>query len=188
MTLTRRRAGKPAQLDTTSNSRRLTDSEEKAVVQYILKLVARSFPQDYVVWKIWPTSYYAYATRPLSANAGHNFVERQPELQTRYTRSHVLPIVVDVPEPRPMEGGQVARGASDGDVQEGAEIGASLNADMRSLPSSAYPAFHPYPAAQINPCRARRKPFVALGPILLPCKAVSGSGKVRDGPCLAWRR
>jgi len=42
-TLRRRRAGRPARRDTTPNSRRLTNSEEEAVVQYILELVTRSF-------------------------------------------------------------------------------------------------------------------------------------------------
>jgi len=44
MTLTRRRAGKPIRCDTTPKSRRLTDSEENAIVQYIVELVIRSFP------------------------------------------------------------------------------------------------------------------------------------------------
>ena len=43
-TLRRRRAGNPARRDTTPNSRRLTDSEEKAIVQYVLELDTRSFP------------------------------------------------------------------------------------------------------------------------------------------------
>ena len=43
-TLARRRAGKPARCDTIPNSRRLTDSEEEAIVQHTLELVARSFP------------------------------------------------------------------------------------------------------------------------------------------------
>jgi hypothetical protein len=34
-TLRRRRADKPARRDTTPNSRRLTDSEEKAIIQYV---------------------------------------------------------------------------------------------------------------------------------------------------------
>jgi len=42
--LCRRRAGRPVRRDITPKSRRLTDSEEKAIVQYILELVARSFP------------------------------------------------------------------------------------------------------------------------------------------------
>ena len=43
-TLGRRRAGRPAQRDVTPKSRRLTDSEEKAIIQYIIELDARSFP------------------------------------------------------------------------------------------------------------------------------------------------
>ena len=43
-TLGRRRAGIPVRRDTTPNSRRLTNSEEKAIVQYVLKLDSRSFP------------------------------------------------------------------------------------------------------------------------------------------------
>ena len=43
-TLGRRRASRPARRDTTPKSRRLTDSEEKAIVQYITELYTRSFP------------------------------------------------------------------------------------------------------------------------------------------------
>ncbi len=43
-TLLQRRAGRPARGDTTPNSKKLTQSEEEAIVQYILKLVSRSFP------------------------------------------------------------------------------------------------------------------------------------------------
>ena len=43
-TLCRRRAGRPARRDTIPNSRRLTDSEEKALVQYIIELSERAFP------------------------------------------------------------------------------------------------------------------------------------------------
>ena len=43
-TLRSRRAGISARRDTTPNSRRLTDSEEKAIVQYVLELALRSFP------------------------------------------------------------------------------------------------------------------------------------------------
>ena len=43
-TLMRRRDGKPARHDTTPKSRRLTNSEEEALVQYILELSERAFP------------------------------------------------------------------------------------------------------------------------------------------------
>jgi len=44
ITLTRRRASKPTRHNTMPNSRRLTDSEEKAIIQYVVKLVTRAFP------------------------------------------------------------------------------------------------------------------------------------------------
>lgn len=43
-TLRRRRDGRPARCNTAANSRKLTDLEEQAIVQYITKLCARSFP------------------------------------------------------------------------------------------------------------------------------------------------
>ena len=43
-TLMRRRDGKLARRDSLVNSRKLTQSEEEAIVQYILELDARSFP------------------------------------------------------------------------------------------------------------------------------------------------
>jgi len=43
-TIRNRRDGKPARYDTTPSSRRLTNSEEEAIIQYILELIARSFP------------------------------------------------------------------------------------------------------------------------------------------------
>ena len=50
MTLTRRRDGKPARYDTPANSRKLTDLEEKTIVQYIIKLYTRTFhPRLYYV-------------------------------------------------------------------------------------------------------------------------------------------
>lgn len=43
-TLRRRRDSRPARCNTAANSRKLTDLEEQAIVQYITKLCARSFP------------------------------------------------------------------------------------------------------------------------------------------------
>ncbi len=43
-TLRRRRAGKPARRDIPANSRKLTDLEEKVIVDYIIDLVSRAFP------------------------------------------------------------------------------------------------------------------------------------------------
>ncbi len=43
-TLRRRRAGWPARRDTPANSQKLTDLEEKAIVQYTIELSERAFP------------------------------------------------------------------------------------------------------------------------------------------------
>ena len=43
-TLRHRRAGRPARRDTTPKSKKLTQSEEDAIVQYIIELCARAFP------------------------------------------------------------------------------------------------------------------------------------------------
>ena len=43
MTLSDRRASKPARRDTLVNSRKLTDLEEQTIVQYIIELYARVF-------------------------------------------------------------------------------------------------------------------------------------------------
>ena len=42
-TLRDRRAGRPGRRDTTPNLRRLTNSEEEAIIQYVLELDVRSF-------------------------------------------------------------------------------------------------------------------------------------------------
>ena len=43
-TLYRRRAGWPLRRDTTPNSKKLTQSEEEAIVQYVIELDTRAFP------------------------------------------------------------------------------------------------------------------------------------------------
>ena len=43
-TLLRRRDGKPTRRDSPVNSKKLTQTEEEAIIRYILKLATRSFP------------------------------------------------------------------------------------------------------------------------------------------------
>ena len=43
-TLAQRRDGRPTRREITPNSRKLTQSEEEAIVQYIIELIARAFP------------------------------------------------------------------------------------------------------------------------------------------------
>jgi len=88
-TLRSRRAGISARRDTTPNSRRLTDSEEKAIVQYILELIARSFPPR--LCGVEDMANYLLRVRdapPVGKLWAHNFVKRQPELRTRYSRRY----------------------------------------------------------------------------------------------------
>ena len=84
MTLTRRRAGRPAQRDTTPKSRRLTDSEENAIVQYIVELVARSFPPR--LRGVEDMANQLLRVRdapPVGKLWAYNFVIRKEELRTR---------------------------------------------------------------------------------------------------------
>ena len=88
-TIRRRLAGRPARRDTVPNSRRLTDSEEKAIVQYITELYARSFPPR--LRGVEDMANHLLRVRdapPVGKLWAHNFVKRQPELRTRWTRKY----------------------------------------------------------------------------------------------------
>jgi hypothetical protein len=88
-TIRNRQDGKPARCDTTPNSRRLTNLEEKAIVQYIIDLAARSFPPR--LRGVEDMANQLLGVRdapPVGKLWAHNFVKRQPELRTRYTRRY----------------------------------------------------------------------------------------------------
>ena len=88
-TIRRRLAGRPARRDTTPNSRRLTQSEEEAIVRYVLELGARSFPPR--LSSVEDMANQLLRVRdapPVGKLWAHNFVKRQPELRTRYTRRY----------------------------------------------------------------------------------------------------
>ena len=88
-TLGRRRAGRPARRDTTPKSRRLTDSEEKAIIQYIIELDARSFPPRLRgVEDMANHLLRVQDAPPVGKLWAHNFVKRQLELRTRYSRRY----------------------------------------------------------------------------------------------------
>jgi hypothetical protein len=88
-TLIRRRDGRPTRRNTTPKSRRLTDSEERAIVQYIIELSLRAFPprlrgvEDMVNQLLRVRD-----APPVGKLWAYNFVKRQPELRTRYTRRY----------------------------------------------------------------------------------------------------
>ena len=88
-TLRDRHAGRPARHGLPANSRRLTDSEEKAIVQYVLELDARSFPPRLCgVEDMANQLLRVRDAPPVGKLWAHNFVKRQPELRTRYSRRY----------------------------------------------------------------------------------------------------
>ena len=88
-TLQRRRAGKPARRDIPANSRNLTDLEEQTIVQYVVELYTRAFPP-----RLGDVEDMANQLRrarnapPVGKRWAHNFVKRQDDLRTRYTRRY----------------------------------------------------------------------------------------------------
>ena len=88
-TIRRRLAGQPARRDCTANSKKLTQSEEEAIVQYIIELCARAFPPRLRgVEDMANQLLRARDAPPVGKLWAHNFVKRQPELRTRYTRKY----------------------------------------------------------------------------------------------------
>src|SRR4051812_1855043 len=88
-TLSRRRAGRQSRCDSQPKSRKLTDSEELAIVQYILDLDSKGFPPR--LCGVEDMANHLLAER----NAGRvgtrwasNFVKRQPHLATRFNRKY----------------------------------------------------------------------------------------------------
>lgn len=88
-TLHDRRAGKPARRDIPANSRKLTDLEERAIVQYVLELITRSFPPRLCGVEDMANQLLRARDAPrVGKHWASNFVKRQPELRTRYSRRY----------------------------------------------------------------------------------------------------
>ena len=88
-TLTRRRNGKTARYNTTPGVKKLTQSEEEAIVQYIIELSTRCFPPR--LSGVEDMANYLLRERNAPSVGqlwAHRFVKRQPELRTRYTRRY----------------------------------------------------------------------------------------------------
>jgi helix-turn-helix, Psq domain len=76
-TLSDRRAGKPARRDTAVNSRKLTDLEEKTIIQYIIELYARAFhPRLCYVEDMANRLLRERDAPPVGIRWAHNFVKR----------------------------------------------------------------------------------------------------------------
>jgi hypothetical protein len=88
-TLSNRKNGKPSRRDTISKSRNLSKLEEETVVQYILDLDSRGYPcRVSVVKDIANRLLTARNARPVGKNWAINFINRQPELKSRYQRRY----------------------------------------------------------------------------------------------------
>src|ERR1700741_5244262 len=82
--LSHRRAGRLARRDTSLNSRKLTKSEEEAIVRYILELRTRAFPPRlHDVEDMANQLLRVRDASPVGVSWAKNFVRRQPELRTR---------------------------------------------------------------------------------------------------------
>ena len=88
-TLTRRRDGKTARRDTTPGVKKLTQSEEEAIVRYIIELSTRAFPPRLCgVEDMANQLLRVRDAPPVGQLWAYRFVKRQPELRTRYTRRY----------------------------------------------------------------------------------------------------
>ncbi|KAL2132430.1 hypothetical protein VTI74DRAFT_3799 [Chaetomium olivicolor] len=88
-TVRRRLAGQPARRDSPANSKKLTQSEEEAIVRYIIELSAQSFPPRLRgVEDMANQLLRARDAPPVGKLWAHNFVKREPELCTRYARRY----------------------------------------------------------------------------------------------------
>lgn len=88
-TIRDRRNGRTARRDTRPNSINLTESEEQAIVQYVLDLATRSFPPR--LRGVEEMANHLLRVRdalPVGKLWAHNFVKRQPELRTRWSRKY----------------------------------------------------------------------------------------------------
>ena len=87
--LIKRHRGRPARCDIPANSKKLTELEEKTIVQYIIELSTRSFPPRLSgVEDMANNLLRARDASPVGKLWAHNFVRRQPELRTRYSRRY----------------------------------------------------------------------------------------------------
>jgi hypothetical protein len=88
-TLLARLKGRPARLNQTANSRKLTDLEESVLVREILDLQARGFPPR--LQTVADMADQLRTTRGASRVGTkwiQRFIQRQPELRTRFTRKY----------------------------------------------------------------------------------------------------
>src|SRR5436305_9462744 len=87
--LSRRRRGIQPQCDIPANSRKLTNLEESVLVQYILDLAAKGFPPRVsIVEDIANRLLATHDTLRVGTRWASNFINRRPELRTRFQRKY----------------------------------------------------------------------------------------------------
>jgi len=87
--LSRRRRGMPARRDIPANLRKLTDSEEGAILERILALSAKGFPPRLAVVGDMANRLLALRDAPpVASRWANSFVSRQPDLRTCFTRKY----------------------------------------------------------------------------------------------------
>ena len=89
LTLCYRRGGQPVRRDIPANSRNLTDLEEQTIVQYVIELSICAFPPR--LYDVEDIANYLRRERdvpPVGKRWAYNFVKRQLELRTCYTRRY----------------------------------------------------------------------------------------------------
>lgn len=88
-TLRARRDGRTSRRDCTANSKNLTNSEEIAILKYILQLDSQGLPPRYVNVEDMANHLLSErGTRRVGVRWAKNFVQRQPELTTRFQRRY----------------------------------------------------------------------------------------------------
>ncbi|KAG6978255.1 Pogo transposable element with ZNF domain [Fusarium oxysporum f. sp. conglutinans] len=88
-TLSNRKKGKQARCNTISKSQNLSNLEEEAVLQYVLDQDMRGFPcQLSIVEDIANRLLADRGEQPVGKNWANNFINRQPELKSRYQRKY----------------------------------------------------------------------------------------------------
>ncbi|KAL8380720.1 hypothetical protein RB595_005143 [Gaeumannomyces hyphopodioides] len=87
--LSDRRRGKPARCDSMPNFRKLTESEEEALIKYILELDSRAFPfRPFGVEDMANRLLAERDAGTVGKNWVANFVKRRAELGTRWIRKY----------------------------------------------------------------------------------------------------
>ena len=88
MTLTRRRAGKPAGRDYQPNSKKLTQREEEAIVNYILNLDQRGFAPTYAAVRDMADKLLAARGAGQVGQKSSQLVRRTGSLKTSFNRAY----------------------------------------------------------------------------------------------------